>query len=263
MKPQKDCFYLEFDPEYGKFFQNRELSYICNPPGAVEFLKKPTKNKIILVWEFNGNVYFIKKFFECRIKEKFGPFNEWKQIYNLRRSGIRTVDPVLFGYHYGERFAILVTKKAPGYSLEKWVQERKCACFDKVVSSLATFAADFHKKGFTHQDFYFAHLFWDEESEAISVIDLQRVVRISASDFLKLVNIFRIVKDIAQLLYSASFFLDDKSYREFCNIFWDGYTRYIPKFSNSLIKKLIELKRRKIARHDRKIKSRRAEFRFS
>ncbi len=262
MKLQRDCFYLEIDPEYGGFLKNKKPSYICNPPGAVEFLRKPAKNRIILLWECGGKTYFIKKFFKCPPRDRFGPFNEWKQIYNLRCSRIKTVKPILFGYHFERKFAILITEKASGYSLEKWVKDKGCISFDKVVSYLATFAALFHKKGFTHQDFYFAHLFWDEDSEAITIIDLQRV-RKASSRFPGFVNILRIIKDISQLLYSASFFLDDRGYRRFCDIFWDGYTYHIPELSSPLFKRLVELKRRKIARHDRKIRSRRTGFRFS
>ncbi len=249
----KKSLILEVDPEYGASFLDKDWLFFWDAPGSVEFLNKSNKNRQILKWELNGETFFVKKFFHFSVSEKFGVFNEWKQIYNLRRRGFNTLDPVAFGCDLEKGIGFLVTRKAPGYSLEKWATEEACKDFSEVVRASSSLVGNLHSQGFTHQDLYFSHLFWDERKKLVTLIDLQRVRR-SEVNILNPLAIIHIIKDIAQLLYSASFFLNLFQYTRFKEIFWQEYSHYVPEYSNALVRRFVDLKMKKIANHDRKIK---------
>lgn len=77
------------------------------------------------------------------------------------------------------------------HAADAWRRKRQC------VENLATFAAQFHRLGWRHRDFYLCHIFVAERQASLHLIDLQRVFRPCwrAGRWL--------IKDLAQLNYSA------------------------------------------------------------
>ena len=170
----------------------------------------------------------------------------------LHLQGINTPRTIAYGSQAGplfEKRSFIITEKVPGQSLER----RLPACFQnkslanlkaqrKFIAELAGFAARFHNTGFRHRDFYFAHIFYDDND--FYLIDLARAFK--PLFFSKRYRI----KDIAQLCYGASAKYFSKTDRL---RFYHAYTgrARLTHTEKSFIRAVIN-KISRMARHDRK-----------
>jgi hypothetical protein len=112
------------------------------------------------------------------------------------------------------------------------------------MEMLADFAARFHSAGFTHQDFYLCHLFWNENTNEIGVIDLQRLRRTSR------IVLPWVIKDIAQIGYASKNIFLSSDWERLFNIFWNSYTKRLPQFGDPGVMEKIKRKIARIERHD-------------
>ncbi|NOT01644.1 MAG: hypothetical protein HOP29_13565 [Phycisphaerales bacterium] len=105
---------------------------------------------------------------------------EWHWMRRLAADGIATATPVAFGERMRgarEEASVLVSAAVPGVSLESWVRDRTSRCPRVLVTQLAEFVGRFHGRGYVHRDLYLSHVFFDERSGELRLIDLQRVMR--------------------------------------------------------------------------------------
>jgi|GEM_PF-5243431 len=241
-------YYLEFDERFGGPLRKFSWEYLWESPGSVEVFSKSAQGRKILLWEVGGQAYFIKKFTTYRHGETYGASNEWERIREVRNRGLNTVCPVAFGYSKNRAFVI--TLRMPGYSLEDWVLKHECTDFEQVVSSLATYAGRFHLLGYAHQDFYFSHFFWEPSSREIFLIDFQRVRKANNP----VQTTYYILKDLAQIMFSASFFLSNSSFSKFKEIFVETYAQHVPLIRRRWFLRALDFKKKKIEKHDLKRK---------
>jgi len=145
---------------------------------------------------------------------------EWAWIHFLIRDVIPCPAPAALGEQFDagrERRSVLITRRVPGQSLERWLSDwsdRDRATIRALLYPLADMIARFHRQGYVHRDLYMAHIFFDPEGTAqhrclegcrgkgqagsLCLIDLQRVLR-------PILNPHRfVVKDLAALNYSAT-----------------------------------------------------------
>jgi hypothetical protein len=106
----------------------------------------------------------------------------------------------------------LLTAEVPGRSLEAWAKEwtrhdgaARQAPYPPairplirgVLPMLAELVGRFHGAGYVHRDLYLAHVFFDRDTQALRLIDLQRVLRPTLG------RRRWIIKDLASLNYST------------------------------------------------------------
>lgn len=169
---------------------------------------------------------------------------EWAGAHILKGLGLKTFEPVAIGRDGAGR-SILVVTKIEGERLEDLF--RRNISFDykiNVMKILADFAARFHSAGLTHQDFYLCHLFWNENTNEIGVIDLQRLRRTS-----RIVTPW-VIKDIAQIGYALKNIFSSSDRERLFNIFWNNYTKTLPQLGGPNVMEKIKKKINKIERHD-------------
>lgn len=122
------------------------------------------------------------------------------------------------------------------HATDAWRRKRQC------VENLATFAAQFHRLGWRHRDFYLCHIFVADPQARLHLIDLQRVFRPCwrAGRWL--------IKDLAQLNYSA--LVEDVS-RTMRLRFIKGYfaTDRLTRAQKEIVRQILR-KTALISRHD-------------
>jgi len=187
-------------------------------------------------------------------KPILGARNEWNALVNFHRAGIATMIPVALG-ESGEN-SFLVTKSIEGCSkLSDWMEQHLAhgsnsvpASKQTIINNVAQIARKMHAAGLHHQDFYLTHLLWPDGDTANGdsangpyIIDLGRVK--------KQERLSRrwIVKDLAQLDYSASLF----SRSDRCRFLKAYLGRSVGKQDRPLLER-IRRKSRAIARHSQK-----------
>ncbi|QJA06641.1 hypothetical protein FVE67_07475 [Thermosulfurimonas marina] len=211
------------------------------------FKVKPDRE--IRLLEVRGQSLFLKRYFRFGALEFVcGAEREWWAVKELSRRGFSVPEPVAFGLERGlrPRRAFSLLSAAPGRRLEDLFREEPEVAL-RLAWPLAAFAARFHALGFSHQDFYLCHLFFD--GRRFFLIDLQRLRQ---SEGLR----FRwIIKDLAELFYSAREVLGESS-AEFEKRFLSEYGRFHPWLESPKMLKRLEGKIRKIAAHDAKLKAR-------
>jgi len=211
------------------------------------FKSKPDRE--IRLLEIEGRPLFLKRYFRFGWKERLcGAEREWWAVRELSGYGFGVPEPVAFGLEKGlrPRRAFSLLAAVPGRRLEDLFQEEPEIALP-LAPPLANLAARFHALGFSHQDFYLCHLFWD--GSRFFLIDLQRVRRSES------LRIRWIIKDLAQLFYAARGILGEDC-REFERVFLQDYARYHPWIRAAKMLKRLESKIRRIAAHDAKIKAR-------
>ena len=102
----------------------------------------------------------------------------------------------------GGHMNFVILAAVPGVPAHHWLAQAKHGADAwrrqrHASENLARFAAQFHRLGWRHRDFYLCHIFILEEQTSLHLIDLQRVFRpwCCAGRWL--------IKDLAQLNYSA------------------------------------------------------------
>ncbi len=211
------------------------------------FKKKPTRE---IRWvKLDGRGFFLKKYFKLPYWRRGEAEVEWGGAFKLLKMGFSTPLPVAFGLE-ARLLAVrgfTMFQEAPGRRVEDWLRER----FDpELVFHLARVAGRFHAAGFSHQDFYFCHFFWEPQEKRVTIIDLGRL-RHSSSPRKRWV-----IKDLAELFYSARQTLSAEDLDSFKNIFWSEYKNWIPWATERGFLKRLEGKIKRIAQHDAKLKAR-------
>ncbi|MBW1981991.1 MAG: hypothetical protein JRJ12_12305 [Deltaproteobacteria bacterium] len=195
------------------------------------------------------------------LKDIAGPENEWRQANLLEQQQIKAARPVAFGLERTcclMRRALVITLKMDGERLEDafaagMTLEHKI----RVMEQLAAFAGRFHAQGFSHQDFYLCHLFWNEATSEIGLIDLQRIRRQKGLE--AALPLRWLVKDLAQLDYSCRRTLSQEEYSVLKEVFVSGYAKYLPIVKERRTREMIHKKVQRIARHDSKLRARRKQ----
>jgi heptose I phosphotransferase len=176
-----------------------------------------------------------------------GARHEWNAILRFHEADIPTMTPVAFGE--SGRYSFLVTEALDGcQKLSEWMQQhlRPGDGVDRpetrqLVAAVAQVARTMHRAGMHHQDFYAGHLMLPAESPDVHVIDLGRVRE------RRRLGKRWIIKDLAQLDYSARFFSQGDRLR-----FLRAYLgRPLEPRDRGLIRQ-VRSKAAAIARHSRK-----------
>jgi tRNA A-37 threonylcarbamoyl transferase component Bud32 len=259
--------YLEVKTSFEPVFRGLSLENLWSHPDLKPFFKN-RENREILLLKLGNNEFIVKRYYGPGVgllryllrgfRDRYGPENEWQKAQFLRELGIKAIEPVAFGVEQScgiIRRALLVTLKMEGNSLEDLLRE-KIELNQKihVVKELAAFAGRFHTSGLSHQDFYLNHFFWSTKSEEIGLIDLQRIRYHRGPDGQP--RLGWVVKDLAQLDYSARNVLDREEYNHLKKTFVSVYKQYLPVIGESRIAKKIQNKVDRIARHDQKLQAR-------
>ncbi len=199
--------------------------------------------------EVSGRRLFLKRYFRFGALEfRTGAEREWWAARELSRRGFGVPEPVAFGLERGirPRRALSVFLEAPGVRLEDLLRDSP-GSFRELIPPLVETAARFHAQGFSHQDFYLCHFFWN--GHRLTLIDLQRV-RWAGRPKPRW-----IIKDLAELFYSARELLGPEA-GEFEARFLEGYLRFHPWLKSPSMLKKLEKKIRRIAAHDARLKAR-------
>ena len=258
--------HFQVQSSYAQIFKGLSLDELWSHPKLQLFKSKRTRE--ILTLELDKNIFFVKRYYGPGsgvlkyllrgFRDKHGPENEWQKAHFLAELGIKAVEPVAFGIErrYGIiSRAILITLKLKGYRLEDLLGERTDLDRKRsLVEKLAAFAGHFHTSGFSHQDFYLCHLFWSQESEEVILVDLQRIRYYRGQN--RQPRMRWVVKDLAQLDYSARKVLDSAEYNHLKRTFLSVYKQYLPLIAESTIVKKIQKKVARISRHDQKLQAR-------
>ncbi len=214
---------------------------------GLPFKRKPDRE--ILLLEVSGRRLFLKRYFRFGLRDfRCGAECEWWAARELLREGFSVPEPVAFGIErkLWPKRALSLFCEARGRRLEDLFREDP-ESFRGVLPVLINTAARFHALGFSHQDFYLCHLFWD--GERLTLIDLQRVRRARKP------RARWIIKDLAELFYSARNVLGEEA-EEFEALFLEGYFREHPWLNTPSMLNKLEKKIRRIAAHDAKLKTR-------
>ncbi|MGQ9498984.1 MAG: lipopolysaccharide kinase InaA family protein [Dissulfurimicrobium sp.] len=203
----------------------------------------------ISTMELDGKTLFVKRYQKkgwlssvCSRPE--GSSVEWAGAHILKKLGLKTFEPVAIGQD-GTGRSILVVTKIDGERLEDFFK-KDIPFINKinVIEMLADFAARFHSAGFTHQDFYLCHIFWNENTNEIGVIDLQRLRRTSR------IVLPWVIKDIAQIGYALKNIFSSRDWERLFNIFWDSYKKRLPQLGDPGVMEKIKRKIARIEWHD-------------
>lgn len=205
---------------------------------------------------------FIKRYLPIPFSEKlknslcFKPFNftakhEWEAIIAFHRHGLPTINPLAVAELPDGRSCNLTLGLTDYRRLSELLPtvadaQRKRALIGKV----AKYAGKMHRLGMAHQDFYLVHMFIREhEADQLYMIDLQRVL------MQKHLRRRWQVKDLAQLLFAASAYVDQSA----IDYFWETYCKFTgAKYRNcKSLTKAIFRKAERIRCHDAKRAARR------
>ena len=210
---------------------------------------KEKKDRAIYALSLAGKRLFLKRYFKISLFGRSEASNEWAAAWALMKAGVQVPRPVAYGEKRKglKKRAFTLFEAAVGSRLEDLFRGSPLEASRSFPSLLAQFAAHFHREGFSHQDFYLCHFFWD--GKELTIIDLQRVRRRLPP------KVSWVVKDIAELFYSASEALGS-FYPAFRASFIREYQRLFPLASEASFWARVERKREKIARHDAKLKAR-------
>ena len=173
-------------------------------------------------------------------------YSEWGNIQELKNNGIPVPDAMAVGDGIinGHSCAFILMKEVPGIQADEFIEQN----FDSLSSpelyefmrKLGVFAAQFHKLGYNHRDFYLCHTFVHKESGGyvFHLIDLQRVQK---RQFMRR---RWIVKDLAQFNYSALKLVDEEGRRIFYDTWCENTGTESKKLLKAVEKKTAEMVKR-------------------
>ncbi len=205
---------LEFNPTYEKLLKENNLSKLC------DFFLAPTTNSFRAVSERltvgldlqNGDkmvrVYLKRHWSETKshsTQPHIEALSEWENLSHLSKDGIPVPEPLAFGCGFidGHSVGFVILKEVAGVQGDHFLRDNwkmmNVKRKNDLLQKWAKLAADFHRLGYNHRDFYLCHFFVhdDRENFILHLIDLQRVQKR---------RFFRqrwIVKDLAQMAYSS------------------------------------------------------------
>ncbi len=210
---------------------------------------KRKRDREIRVLNLDGKTYYLKRYFRLPRWRKSGAETEWEGAMRLLRAGFSVPLPVCLGlertFWAGRAFTLF--RSAQGVRLEDLFRQQ---FWPPLVTPLAEVAGRFHAQGFSHQDFYLCHFFWDEEEGRLTIIDLQRL------RWAKRPKKRWVVKDLAELFYSVRETLSQDEAISFQEEFLRTYASYLPWVKEKGFWSRVEKKIKRIARHDQKLKAR-------
>ncbi len=185
---------------------------------------------------------------------------ELNNIRAAKAGGVSTIPAALGGSQKGllgpKRSYILMTA-VPGTALEQSLDPflnhhgLDSDAVRQFTLDLATLVRKFHRGGFVHRDLYTSHIFLDDSPQGASLhlIDLARV-------FAPRLRRFRWrVKDLAQLKYSMPEPWVEKYWDSFLARYFDEQDTLRAKYERAIDRKVVL-----IARHDARLRARRAEW---
>ncbi len=213
---------------------------------------KRKRDREIRTFTLDGKTYYLKRYFRLPRWGKSGAETEWEGAFKLLRAGFSVPLPVCLGIerNFWRGRAFTLFQAARGQRLEDLFRKELSL---KIVSRLAETAGRFHARGYSHQDFYLCHFFWDEKEQRLTIIDLQRL-RWARSPKRRW-----IIKDLAELFYSARDILSSREARVFEEEFLKIYGSYLPWTREKTFWSRVERKIKRIARHDEKLKAKRLD----
>lgn len=212
-----------------------------------------------------GNSYlecFIKRYQPIPFREKlkntlcFKPFkfdavHEWNTIMQFHHLGLATMTPIAVATTSGGCSCNLTLGIENYIRASELLPEAPTARKRNLIRSIAEYAGKMHLAGLAHQDLYLVHFFIrPDEDDRVYLIDLQRVIQQEP-----VARRWR-VKDLAQLLFSASPYLSKTEIM----LFWKIYTGFAGHelFRNQSLIKAVMQKAERIRLHDEKRAARRA-----
>lgn len=260
----------------GRLIVNREFSSVLRENDLTSFaavrdysggavaknlLRERTTTRIELpASDGRTAAFYVKKHTRPPLKEYVKPLlrltrpilgarNEWDAMIGFHRLGIDTMVPVALGKSGGDSF--VMSQAIDGCTkLSHWMEQHLPAGEQsatehtrRLAEQVAGIARTMHAAGLHHQDFYLTHLLVPENDihGRTFVIDLGRVCQ------RRRLSTRWIVKDLAQLNYSAAHFSADDR-RHFMKAY---FGRDLQRSDQPLLRR-IERKTRAIARHSRR-----------
>ncbi len=185
----------------------------------------------------------LKRLLSLRPQHADGAFHEWDAILAFHEKNLPTMYPIAVG-RIGSATCVLMlgisecVRASELFAAFGEVRHQRRAARERkrnLIARIARVAAIMHGAGMAHQDFYLVHIFVrPDEHDKIFIIDLQRVI------MQKLLSRRWVVKDIAQLLYSAW----DLTSRTDKMYFWRNYATAEQRRDRSLIRAIIAKARR-------------------
>jgi len=184
-------------------------------PGGEIITKKAVRSVVRITLDDGGQKrgFFLKRHRSslwARVKGVLLPAasedcgNEWNKIVLLTECGFSTATPVA----YGERASLSLTLTEEIYDsvrVEDYIP--KLAAGEKgfagaikkreLIRRIGTFAREFHRLGFHHQDFYLGHFLIRPSTGELFLLDVQRVQKMEE------LSKRWIIKDLAQIVFSA------------------------------------------------------------
>jgi heptose I phosphotransferase len=178
-----------------------------------------------------------------------GARNEWEAILRFHEIGILTMVPVALGEAGGRSF--LITEGIEGcQKLTAWMDAHQHALHNgqlvslrKIAQGVADVARTMHAAGMHHQDFYLTHLMMPQSGAPLPI----RVLDLGRARFQPRLAHRWIVKDLAQLNYSAAGVASSERLRFLARYLGRAITRRDRPLIRSIVRKS-----QSIARHSRK-----------
>ncbi len=213
----------------------------------------------------NEKTFYIKRHSPSPLKEYIKPLlrfrlpilgarTEWNALLRFHAEGIPTMMPVLYGE--SKQYSLLVTEALENcVKLSDWMHQQLAnrsetnqTTTDSLIKQVAEIASDMHNAGMHHQDFYLGHLMMRQDSAQttsphIHVIDLGRAC------YRPQLATRWVVKDLAQLYYSASQFTPEER-----TLFMESYLHRPLNASDQPLVHRIKRKSAAIAKHSKKNK---------
>ena len=187
---------------------------------------------------------YIKRYLPLPFKERLkcatsfksvimlGAIHEWEAICAFHAAEINTMIPIAAGILPDGR-SVNITQAITGTTRASDILNNQNDLTSKhrneLIENIATLAGKMHAAKFAHQDFYLVHLFVKQNLEVLP-IDLQRII---------MGNKFKLrwqIKDLGQLLYSASDYISQTDILRF----WKIYTSIV---DNNLYKNISFIKK--------------------
>lgn len=183
----------------------------------------------------------------------YDAYNEWDALLAFHRHNLPTMIPIAVGRCAEGTFTLTLgildyqrsSELLPELAKTDFRRKRR------LIAKIAELAGRAHKIGLGHQDFYLVHLFvLPNQDDDVFLIDLQRMIMKNP------LPKRWIVKDLAQLLFSASGIVSKTDIWRFWLVYTDILTPNLRKnrsFINSVLSKAT-----KIRDHDAKRRKKRA-----
>ena len=261
---------LIVNQQYADYFQAANLTSFdaLMNYSETEVAKNLLKERVTSRFQLSNDTgikktFFIKRHSPSPLKEYIKPLlrfrlpilgakTEWDALIRFHAEGIPTMTPIIFGQ--SKRYSLLVTEALENcVKLSDWMHnkladrsEQNKQQTEQLIKQVAHIASRMHQAGMHHQDFYLGHLLMRQDDAQnikpnIHVIDLGRTC------YRPRLATRWIVKDLAQLDYSASAFTPEER-----TLFMESYLNHSITENDKPLINRIKQKSAAIARHSKK-----------